>query len=418
MQGVLVVPNVAMHGYNTYHLEGRRNNSLAHGLLSIATEARRSGHDVSIVDLRQYADMGTAVQEILDRRPHFVGVGAMTVDFGIALELCEIVKKKQPEVTTVMGGVHATIAPEDAVEKGCVDYIIKGEAEWTFAKMLDESFVGFSQITEGERPDLDALLPIDRELVDYADGELMHGAAWNSSYPYVTIMVGRGCPHKCNFCWPVSDTMFGPRCRIRSIPHLMWELSYVMRRYKPAYIEFIDDLFFLNSAWVDEFIREYPRVCIETPFNVAVRADIACKRKDQIKALADIGLDTVNIGLESGCQRHLDFLCKGTTVEQNYEACRYLKSLGLKIVGNIIHGIPGETPSETLETVKLLRDGQVDFYSASFLTPYPGCALHEQYGQKFLPHEYAQMDRYASKAKIDGVNYDAIKMVLVGEGLR
>ncbi len=416
MKGVLVAAQVAMHGWDGYQKEGRRNNSLPHGLLSIATEMRRAGHDVSVVDLRQYPGWPEALHAILDGRPEFVGCGPMTVDFGIALQLFEQVKTQSPEVTTVCGGVHATVATKDAEDSQFIDYIVKGEAEWTMTAMADACFVGYQRVTQGESPDLDALLPIDRELVSYRDGELMHGASWNSAYPYVTVMVGRGCPFKCSFCWPVSDSLFGKKPRIRSVAHVMWELKDLMRRYKPAYIEFIDDLFTLSRDWMHEFVSAYPDVCVETPFNIASRADTIVRWPGMFELLRTIGLDTVNVGLESGCQRHLDFLGKRTTVEMNYEAVKILKGLGLKIIGNIIHGIPGETPSETVETVKLAK--LVDFYSPAFLTPYPGCVLHEEYGKDLLPTDYAEMHRHATNAKMKGVDYDSIRAVLAGEGLR
>lgn len=418
MKGVLVVPNVALHGWGIYHMPGRRHNSLPHGLLSVATEMRRGGHDVSILDLRQRSCMENAVRDILAVSPEFVGCGPMTVDFGIALTLFENLKERAPEITTVMGGVHASVSPRDAEASPHVDYIVTGEAEWTLSDMADKCFVGFGRVTKGEPPALDTLLPIDRELVDYRDGELTRGGAWNSVYPYVTVMVGRGCPFHCSFCAPVSTTMFGPKARLRPVAHVMWELSDLMRRYKPAYIEFIDDLFTLKDIWVAEFLAAYPRVCIETPFNVASRADTIVRSPAMFAKLRAIGLDTVNVGLESGCQRHLDFLGKRTTVAQNYEACKILKGLGLKIVGNIIHGIPGETPRETMETVALVKDGGVDYYSPSYLTPYPGCALREEYGKDFLPGDYKDMHRHATNAKMKGVDYGAIHAILKGEGLR
>jgi len=415
MKGVLVVPNVTMHGWNCYAREGRRHNSLPHGLLSVATEANRNGHHVTIVDLRRHKCIEDAVNDTLLRDPEFVGVGAMTVDFPVACDYLKRLKEKARHVTTVMGGVHVSIKPEDAEKKAQIDYILTGEGEWTLCDMLRDYFVGYERVVAGEPPDLDALLPIDRELIDYRGGELYHGGQWHSAYPFVTVMVGRGCPHKCAFCYPVSDTVFGPKVRIRSVAHVMMELKHLTRQYHPAYIEFIDDLFTLRRKWVEEFIREYPKVCGGIPFNVACRADIIVKRPAMFEALRGIGLDTVNVGLESGCQRHLDYLEKGTTVEQNYEACRTLKRLGCRIVGNIIHGIPGETPSETMQTVRLVKDCDVDYYSPAFLTPYPGCKLHETLGKDLVPSDYAQMNRHAKDAKIEGVEYDAIMTILKAE---
>ena len=417
MKGVLVVPNVAMHGWNTYHREGRRYNSLPHGLLSIATELQRNGHDISVVDLRQFPSMEKAVRAICKLRPEFVGCGPMTVDFQVMVDLFRAMKKSAPSVTTVAGGVHVSVATADAEAISEIDYIVKGEAEWTMAAMADSDFVGFKRVTKGVRPVLDYLLPINRELADYRGGELMHGASWHSSYPYITVMVGRGCPYPCAFCAPVSETLFGSGYRMRSVAHVMQELGYLMHRYDPRYIEFIDDTLTLSPRWMDLFIEEYPKACGKVPFNIASRVDAILRSKDQIVALREIGLDAMNVGFESGCDRHLKFLKKNTTAAENIEAGKFLKSLGLKIIANVIFGIPGETPKETLETVKMLREMKADYPSPAFLTPYPGCSLHEKLGDRLLPQSYADMHRHATTPKMSGVDYAAIKTVLVGEGL-
>ena len=417
MKGVLVVPQIAMYGFGTYHMEGRRFNSLPHGLLSVATELQRAGHEIHVVDLRRISSMKNAIRDILLHHPEFVGCGAMTVDFGVMVSLFKALKAHAAGkgITTVAGGVHVSVAPHDAETVSQIDFILTGEAEWTLTEMVDNNFVGYERVVHGVSPDLEQLLPINRELVAYREGELMHGRQWNNRYPYVTVMVGRGCAYKCAFCWPVSETMFGKKVRQRSIPHLMNELKYLMRRYKPNYIDFIDDLFMVSRKWVDEFVEEYPKVCGETPFCLATRADLICKRRPQLRKLKAIGLDTANVGFESGCQRHLDFLKKGVTVEQNVQAGKILNSLDLSIIANVIFGIPDETPSETMETIKMLRDMDADYPSAAYLTPYPGCELNMEHGKNLVPTDYAQMDRAVGSPKMKGVNYGPIKAIIEAE---
>jgi len=417
MKGVLVIPAIALCGWDSYHRAGRRHNSLPHGLVSIATQMRRAGHAVDIVDLRQYKGMNEAVKAVLDLKPEFVGCGAMTVDWQILVQLFRSIKSIAPHITTVAGGVHASVAPQDAIDESTIDYIVTGEGEWTLTSMADNYFVGYDRVTRGEIPDLELLLPIDRELVDYRNGELMHGTSWNTRAPYVTVMTARGCPYKCAFCWPVSPTLFGPKVRQRSIGHVMSELGDLARRYKPAFVDFIDDMFMMSPDWTDAFIEQYPKRVGAVPFNIATRVDWITRAGayDTLRKLKALGLESVNVGFESGCQRHLDFLGKGTTVEQNRYAGWVLKELGLKIIANVMFGIPGETPTETMETIKLLKDIEADYPSPAYFTPYPGCALHETHGKDLITTDYAKLNRHANDPKIRGVDYGPIRAIIQAE---
>lgn len=417
MKGVLVAPNVATYGWGNYYTDGRRNNSLPHGLLSLATELNRCGHDVKIVDMRRHPNLSSASQEILSHDPVFVGCGAMTVDFGIAKDLFADIRSRSPKITTIMGGVHATVATEDAAKDPNADYILTGEGELTLTEMVESNFVGYGRITKGVPPDLDYLLPIDRELVDYRGGELMHGGGWNSRFPYVTVMVGRGCPFKCAFCWPVSDTMFSG-VRQRSVEHLMWELAFLKRRYKPAFVDFIDDLFMLRREWVEQFLTEYPRVMGDVPFNIALRVDSIIRGEDQLARLKEIGLESVNCGFESGSDKELELMRKGNTAGDNREAGKILNKLGLKIIANVMFGFPGSTSEDVLATCKMLKEMNADYPSPAFFTPYPGCALHEKYKDLLLVKDYKELNRHATAPKLKGVDYTTINAILKEEGFR
>ena len=413
MKGVLVVPQVGLYGWNTYATEGRRNNSLPHGLISIATEMNRRGHKVCLVDCRKYGGLNRAVGEILSQGPEFVGIGAMTVDFGIACDLFREIKRLAPHVTTILGGVHATVAPQDATPVEAIDFIVQGEGEWTLPEMAAANFVGYPRVVQGECPDLDALLPIDRELTAYAAGELMHGGGWNTRYPYLTVMSGRGCPHKCAFCWPVSFNLFGPKVRMRSVSHVIGELKFLYRNYKPAFVDFIDDNFTMKPGWVREFITQYKAAGLVGPaLNAATRADTALAHPDLFEALRDIGLESVNVGFESGSDRILTLLDKGVTADQNRAAGKLFKGLGLKIIANVMFGFPGETPSETMATLTMLKEMEADYPSPAYFTPYPGCALHERYGKDLLTKNWSELNRHATAPKLAGVDYAAIQTLL------
>jgi radical SAM superfamily enzyme YgiQ (UPF0313 family) len=144
---------------------------------------------------------------------------------------------------------------------------------------------------------------------------------------------------------------------------------------------------------------------------VAARADIIVKNEEMMKTLKMAGCDTVSIGIESGSQRILDFLGKGTTVEQNIEAVRTCKKHGLRVVANYMYGIPSETNDDVLMTATMISKMDPEVKSCAYFTPYPGCELAtycEERGLSLLK-DFKDFNRYPGKPKIKGVDYDYIR---------
>lgn len=417
MRIVLVNPMLTLAGWDSYRKAGqpgmgtRELCSLPHGLLHIATELNRIGHACAVVDLRSCVDMQDALDKVIRHRPDVVGCGAMTVDFTHLVTLFAHLKEQFPQATTIAGGVHVSVATDQAAKHECIDYIVTGEAEWTLAKMLDANFVGFPRIVHGTPVDVDLLLPIDRELMDYRNGELMNGCSWGAEAPYVTVITSRGCPYRCRFCAPVSETMFG-EVRQRSVSHVIDECRWLQWRYGARYFEFIDDYFTHRPEYVEEFCAGWETWLGKTPFNVATRADTIVKHEGMFVRMKEVGLHTVNVGFESGSDYVLKFLGKGTTSDLNREAGAILNRLGVKIMANVIFGVPDESLSDSWATITMVREMNADYVSAAYFTPYPGCELHEQYKDDLVSEETATLDRHATRPKLKSVDYTALQALI------
>jgi len=411
---VLVNPAVILNKWGSYGGANRQESSLNHGLLSIATFLNKNGHKCSILDLRACSDMGDAIAKLMGMAPEVVGAGAMSVDFGMALEVLQRAKEELPwHPVTIVGGVHASISPEEG-DKPYVDYVIEGEGELILLDMLDTNFEKYKdkKIFRGERPNLNELPFIDRSLVDYKE---LNTPYWKGRSPYVTMMAGRGCPFKCAFCQPVPKLVFG-RTRQRDVSNIIQEMRECKDKYNAAYFDFIDDTFTININWVHEFCEQYKASKIGVPFVTAIRADIIVKNEQMIRELRRAGCDTVSVGFESGSNRILRLLNKGTTREMNLEAAYILRKHTFKIVANIMYGAPTETPQEARETTSMVKAINPDVYSPAWFTPYPGCALYDTYGHLLFSKDYKDLHRYRTKPKIRGVDYEAISKEMYVEG--
>jgi radical SAM superfamily enzyme YgiQ (UPF0313 family) len=151
------------------------------------------------------------------------------------------------------------------------------------------------------------------------------------------------------------------------------------------------------------------------PFWAAGRADGICHHPDIVKRLVDVGWKLVSVGFESGSQRILDLIKKGTTVEQNLEAAKIVKATGAKLYGNYMLGLPWETKEDIDMTAKMVDEIGAEMPSWAFFTPYPGCEL----GEKCIKEGLSLLDRNnynrcPSGKKVKNVDYNYINRIVAG----
>ena len=172
-----------------------------------------------------------------------------------------------------------------------------------------------------------------------------------------------------------------------------------------------DDCITEDKTWVIEFCRLYKENGFNQPFACQSRADIVCRNEDMIKLMAEAGLNVMFIGFESGNQRVLNFIRKGTTVEQNYQAAQICRKFGIKIWANYMLGIPTETKEEVMDTVKMIKTIKPDHYSPAFYTPHPGSDLFAycQEHKLSLITSHNDYRRNPEGEKIIGVDYGFLR---------
>jgi len=192
------------------------------------------------------------------------------------------------------------------------------------------------------------------------------------------------------------------------------ELKELRDKYHFASFMFHDDCLTEARAWVEEFCRLYKAEGFTQPFFCQSRADIIVRHPDLVATMADAGLKGYFIGFESGNQRVLNFLRKGTKVEHNYKAAEICRQHGLAIWANYMLGIPTETEEEVMDTVNMIREIDPDYFSPAFFTPHPGTDLFDYVMEHDLSliRDYDSYRRNPTEPKIKGVDYEFLKWAL------
>lgn len=419
----LVYAGIAGYGFDCLG-HGMEAGWVSHGLAHISAAAKAQGFSVDLIDLRALKGWDHFRREIRERRPDVLGFTMMSVDYEPVIQCVDIVKEELPDSVVVVGGPHPTLALEEVATHSNIDYIVLREGEVTFPSLLraiQEGQPPEDRILVGEMPDLDALPYPDRGL--FLQEWRKHGYTSDSPEvpfvkelppPFLTIIAGRGCKYNCNFCQPAERQLFGRKVRRRSVGSIIGELKELQEKFHFASFMFHDDCLTEDRDWVIEFCDAYRTEGFTQPFFCQTRADILVKNPDMVERMAQAGLKGYFIGFESGNDRVLHFLRKGTTRAINLEAARICRKNGISIWANYMMGIPTESKEEVMDTISMLKEIDPDYYSPAFYTPHPGSDLYDYCIENDLSliTSHEQYRRSPTEAKIKGADYEFLQWAL------
>jgi radical SAM superfamily enzyme YgiQ (UPF0313 family) len=219
--------------------------------------------------------------------------------------------------------------------------------------------------------DLD-LLPLPaRDLVDIDQ----YAAAWQSAHGFfsLNIVSSRGCPYRCNWC---AKPIYGDYFSVRSPLSVAQEMRKLKYECGAEHLWFADDIFGLRPKWVRDLANEVERLDAAIPFKMQSRVDLMTP--DAVHALHRAGCAEVWMGVESGSQKILSAMDKGTRVDQIAVARENLRKEGIRACCFLQFGYPGENWQDIQQTIALVRDTRPDDIGVSVSYPLPGTKFFER----------------------------------------
>lgn len=382
-------------------------------LLYLASSLRENGYSVRIIDDNVEEAGPDEIARSLGEEPKLVGLTAATSTLNAAIRYTDAIKRQNDGTVTVLGGPHVSFLPEETLERApSVDVTVLGEGEdiivdlvSTLERERDLGGVKGVAFRAGERvvvngpremrADIDSFPLPARDLIDLNDYKDPV-----KKRPIGTMITSRGCVFGCAYC--ASSRMMGRRFRARSPGSIVDEMEVLMGLGIED-VEFIDDIFVLNQKRAIEVAREIRRRGLDVQFSASSRVDTVSR--SLLKELKEAGLGSLYLGIESGSQRVLDLMEKGTTLAQAHDAVRNAKDLDIHVLGSFILGYPGETLREMDETIRLSIRLGIDFAQFSLLTPYPGTPIFENLRSRGLisTNDY---DRFSAMDPV--IDYDRL----------
>lgn len=353
------------------------------GISYLASFLKSKGHDVRIIDAIALNLTKDEVEKaIRDFSPMVVGVTAMTPTLKGALEALRLAKESG--ATTVIGGPHLAIYPEETLSYDFIDYGIIGEGEEAFADLLkaledkaDASGVrGLIYKKDGRVFANPAAIVEDLDSLPFPARELLPNEKYSSIIglnPVTTIITTRGCPYHCAFCAKQpSDKSY----RVRSPRNVVDEMEYVVKRYGVREIMFYDDTFFTKRSHAigvcEEILRRNLKVRWETPARIN-------EVDKEILALAKrAGCLRLRYGVESGDPEILKAMNKGITILQIKNVFKLTHEAGIEAFGYFMVGYLHDTSQSMRRTLDFAKRLDADLVMFTITVPQPKTDLYDE----------------------------------------
>lgn len=369
------------------------------GLLTIAEVVK--DFDVSVYDMKGQYDLDSTTPEyreltrqlMEEYQPDVVGVTFIASEFDFGIEIFRVVKAFNKQITTVAGGLHTTLCPDD-FEDPAVDIVCPGQSAGIFREVILQ---------------LERKQPLDKvnNIILNRNGKLMHTAIkqsewdaagkdfympdrshikqWISTYKVgnqiessTYIFSSLGCPYKCTFCsiWPQFDGKYYQR----NIESIITELKSI-----PEYpiVRFADANTIVNIDFIDKLFDRIEQEQIKKRYIMDIRADTAVSYPWLIEKLARNGLTVVICGFESFREEELLRYNKSSKADLNVKAIEVFHANDIMLRGSYV--IPSDYDENDFKRFsEFSMEHKVTFAGYAILTPMPGTILYSQMKDRII----------------------------------
>ncbi len=353
------------------------------GLAYIAAVLERAGHSVKYLDYsaEHYTVGDTALalgryQEKFD----FIGLTATTPLIDNALAIAGQAKEIFSDVKIVIGGVHASVLPDEVMANPAVDFVVIDEGEETMLELVNgrevSQILGLCYKQGGQviKNDLRPLIPD----LDKIPSPAYHLLPMDKYYPSVgfykrlpaMVLLGtRGCFGRCTFCYRA----FRGVARKRSAENIINEIKILQRDYGIKEFSFYDDTFTLFKDVVKEFCDIIEKEKIDITWSCFTRADKI--DEDLLRAMKRAGCHSILFGVESADEQILKNIKKGISLDKIIEAVKLARRVGIETRAGFMIGNQGETEETIKKTIDFAIKLDPDEVQFNIATAYPGTEL-------------------------------------------
>ena len=358
-------------------------------LAYVVAVLEKAGIEVEFVDAvveeMSIPDFTAAAAKI---NPDMVVIECSTPSIEYDLLTAKSLKERMNNVFIVLIGSHPTFFHREVMkENPQVDAICRGEFDLTVKDLavalsnghkLDRVKGITYRDGRGVQENEDRPLIMNVDELPFPARHIVKGDHYRqgtfTGKHCTTVVSSRGCPHRCTYClWP--RTLYGSRFRARSAENVVAEVEQLIRDFHIDEIYFDDDSLALNRARILRICQLINQRGIKIKWIPQCRVD--SMDEEILSAMKRAGCHYIRFGVESGSQRMLDIMRKGTTLAQIERAFDLCRKVGIKTQAFFLFGIPGETRQTIRETIEFAQKLEPDSAQFAVVIPHPGTDLYQ-----------------------------------------
>ena len=352
----------------------------------------QSGYQVKLQDYQTQGDTFEMLEKDMDEfNPDMIMMSITNTTIFDDIKVINTLCEKHHPIVVLKGALF--FAPEqamlDMIDFTNVDYLIGGEIDFCIGKIADYCFKGIGKPEEINNilyKDAEGkMIPTrfhvwddDLDAQPFPARQLMNNSLYirpDTKETMATIQTARGCPSQCVFC--LTPEISGKRVRFRSPQNVLEEMIECYEQFGIRNFFFKADTFTINPEWVKEMCELIIQSKLYGKIQFTANSRVRPLKKETLELMKKAGCFLVAFGFESGSDEMLQKMRKGATVEENRQAARWCKEVGLPFWGYFVIGFPWETKEDILLTKKLVLETDPDFIEVTIALPFYGTPMYE-----------------------------------------
>jgi len=398
---LLIKPNIMVR--KGFVLQSKMSPPI--GLAYIAANLKKEGYEVEIIDMvaedpiyswdyqETHVCYGMSDENLIKRiqsfSPDIIGIGGFTSQFSRINQIVFSIKKYNPDLPVVMGGVNATAQPKYVLEKSQADYIVLGEGESTIVELVQAIKRG--QAEQLKRIDgiaykhnnnivINQKTEFNKNIdsIPWPARELLNHEKYIEDGVTMPVITSRSCPGRCTFC--CVHLMTGKKWRPRDPFDVVDEIEDFVLRWSYKNVSIFDDASNVDPERLiticKEVVRRKLNIKLSFPSSVIVRFIT----KELLYWMKQAGAIGLSIPIEHANENMRNkIIKKGVSLDHVERVLDWCRENKLLTFANFVVGMPGETENTLQELVDYVNvmAHKLDGVSAYLATPFPGTQFYD-----------------------------------------
>ncbi|MDD5650618.1 MAG: radical SAM protein [Candidatus Nanoarchaeia archaeon] len=387
MKFLLIIPPSSIKVYKKSKLKAAVSEMPIVSIASLAAVLEENKVNTQILDLSVSLDpLNDLNNKLIMFNPDYVGITFTTPLYNEAKEIADIVKKFNPKIITIAGGVHVTALPQDTLKELNFDIAVLGEGEETLKEIIDKKPLSKIKGIAYKEKNKIKINP-RRELIKNLDSlplpawHLFDLTKYKSSklttrnQPVGPIETSRGCVYGCTYC---NKDIFGRTFRFKSPERVIKEIEHMLKSgFKEIHVW--DDNFSTNLERAKKICDLIVEKNLKFSWALACGVRCDCIDEEFLLKVKKAGCYAIYLGVETGNPEILKKINKGETLEQIKKAFDMCKKIGIETVAFYMLGLPGETIETMNQTIEFAKNLGSDYAKFTITVPFPSTPLFHEW---------------------------------------